>query len=188
MKIVEILNETRQPVPKLSQLWKWSDEFSDETNEKARRMAMDEIERIKKQNAEGATKRKQYTKDFQTQEFESFGIKPKSYLRDYISSMMKFIKKDPDAAQDYFVDPSEVTKENMIDELIKKAKQDKEKDPEQFVAIEVFLNPGRDVENKYGEKYKALSSYWDSIRRLNPAARKKAVDALTTELKAVLKE
>lgn len=187
MKVNEILMEVGEPVPKLSQLWKWSDEFSDEVNERARKAAMAEIESIKQSNKDGATKRKEASKEFEAKDFTSFGINPKAFLKDYISDMLKTIKKHPHDAKDYFVDMDTVTKENMYDELVKKAKADKEADPEGFVATEIFFNAGPAVEKKYGTKLEALIDYRNSIHRLNPVVKKKAVAALNAQLKSALK-
>ena len=180
---LEYLTEaSSQPVPKLSDLWRHSDEVSDDVNERARVAALKEIERIKQSNKDAAGARKEFKKSFVQKDFKDFGIDGKKFAKEYYADMMKYFKKHPNDAKDYFVDPSIVTKENMWEEMIKKCKADKVPDPEAFVAMEIFFNPAPDK-----EKVDALLSYWSTIHGLTPAPKKKAIAALVDQMKAALK-
>lgn len=183
---VQDLFENREPVPTLSSLWRYSDEFSPETNEHARKAAIAEIARIKANNAKNAADRKTATKSFEKKSFSSFGF-PSGYVKEYVKDTLEYVKKHPrDAADMLGIDPSEVTASNLIPELLKKAKEDKYSDPESFVAHEIFRNGGTTLERKYKKAYDELEAYVMKINSLNPKKRKEAMAELDKEMVSAL--
>lgn len=169
-----------EPVPKLSDLYHHSPDFSDEVNERARKAALKEIAAVKERNKKAASDRKTAGKEFVEKDLSDFGI-PKDFAAKYAKFTLKYLKRNPSEFEDYCIDPAKVTEKNLIAEMVKKAKADGEDNPVHFVAMEVFLNPGDELENA------KLDSYFESLQKLNPAVRKRAKENILKQMVAMLK-
>jgi hypothetical protein len=189
MKVSELFGLFEaQPIPKLSDLWKYGDDFSPEVNERARQKAMAEIERIKAANKAGRGDGLKRNKEFAAQSFSDFGF-PASYGKDYYDDMFEYLKKDPKDAADYVKNPDTLTRENIAAEMAKKFRA--EGDGDRFGAYEFFLNAGTKLEKKYAKAHGALEDYLRKVRGLTPKPKKAALDALEADMikayKAALK-
>lgn len=167
-----------EPVPKLSSLWRYGDDFTPEQNEAARRAAMREIEAIRARNKQAAEQRRGARSGFQTQSFSSFGIDLHAYMQDYAASMYEFLVANPRYAPEYIDSMDGVTKDNVIDALLQQAGSMLD------VLREALVNPGPDVETKYASQLEKFNAYRRTIRSLGPKGQEKANAALYAEMMA----
>jgi hypothetical protein len=124
--------------------------------------------------------KKNASKEFVEKDLSDFDI-PKDFATKYAKSMLKHLKQNPRDFAEYCIDPAKVTEENLIAEMVKKAKTDGWANPAHFVALEVFINPGDDLENA------KLTSYFESLRKVNLAVRKRAKENIVKQMAAMLK-
>ena len=178
MKVSELF-ESASPVPKLSSLWKYSDEFSPEVNARARAAAEREIESIRAGNKKGASDRKTASKEFVQKDLSEFGF-PEGYLKEYAADMLKFTKSQPKYAAEYFRDMSKITADNLMRELFKHARSDGVSDSD--IAYEILMNPGTNLEKKYKSAIDGLEKYMIQVNALTPKPRKAALDAIESQM------
>jgi hypothetical protein len=169
-----------EPVPKLSSLWKYSDEFSPDANERARQSAMREIENIRASNKQAAAERRGDRKNFEPKTFESFGIDLHAFMKDYCDSLYDFLLVNKREVADYVGDMTGVTPDNILSALNKHAGSPI------AVAMEALGNPGPDVEDKYDAKLRPFMMYWRSINKLGPIGKEREHAALQAQIQAAL--
>lgn len=173
-----------EPIPSLSSLWRYSDEFSPEANENARLAALAEIEKIRARNKIASANRKTERAAFVAKDFNSFGFDLKTYLKEYVSSLYTFIQNNPEYASEYVNDPSIITPENLASELVKSSSLNGHANvsPIVSVAIEALTNPGPELEEKYASELSAFGEYYSAVNRLGPVGSQRYRDVLYAEI------
>jgi hypothetical protein len=171
-----------EPVPKLSSLWQYSDEFSPEVNAKARDAAFREIENIRTRNKQAAAERRGDRKNFEPRTFESFGIDLPAFMKDYCDSMYDFLVANPDNVSDYVGDMAGVTPNTVMTALINHVGTGA--DAVLSVLIEALTNPGPDVEDKYESVLQPFNAYLRTINKLGPIGKQKAKAELYDQIRS----
>lgn len=176
------INEAER-VPTLAQLWKYSDEFSPEANERARQAALKHIADLRKKNKEEAESKKQARLSFKPQNvLELLGFDIQVFMHDYCVELLQFFKDYPKAVPEFVLDPATVNEDNIFTELLRKVQADGSSNPVGQTVLNALYEPGPDLEAKYQEGLDRFFTYWNAVKNLGPVGRKKAESDLLNQL------
>lgn len=170
-------------VPTLDQIWRYSDEFSPETNEQARLNALQHIAELRARNKEEFQQKRQSRKTFAIQDVSSlihFDIK--IFIHEYTQQLYAYLIDHPKVASEYVIDPNTVTEENIFNELVRKLKTDGHLYPVGLAVYYAFLEPGSQLESQYSSQLVDFLHYTKTVYNLGPVGKKRALDALYSQL------